>query len=211
MVSGPPIGWFKLVLMVVMAVLQEKDWKYPGSLEACVWNWQVISAAFCWPVLVKRPAHIRMRGDKLQGREHGYKEASNQGYQCFQSAIFVYVNFLLLVINSSCIPSFSQSKLEIPWMAGPGLLLLDCDRKAVYVGEEQRSTGGRWLMETREGDILEVDAEKRTWDVYARTHCYMCSMLHCTKRAITPASTWVGISVIFKYPLRDLLPFISAG
>ena len=52
-------------------------------------------------------AHVTARGDyKLRGKNPGYKEANNWGYRCFQSTIFVYVNFLLMIIPHA-IPSFS--------------------------------------------------------------------------------------------------------
>lgn len=55
-----------------------------------------------------------VRGDyRLQGKERGYKEANNWGYECYQSAIFVYVNFLFMVVPHA-IPSVSQSKLVFP-------------------------------------------------------------------------------------------------
>lgn len=114
MVSGPPTGWSELVPMVVMAVSQEKEWKYPRFLVRPRFRIGKLFLLHSIGQCKSQDQPTSVRGDyRLQGKERGYKEANNWGYECYQSAIFVYVNFLFMVVPHA-IPSLSQSKLVFP-------------------------------------------------------------------------------------------------
>lgn len=86
---------------------------------------------------VTSPVHITEKGDyKLQGKEHGSREADNQDFQCFQSALLVYVDFLVMVTPYAH-PFFSHLEWLLPikqmsasQKADPESLLLGCDRMA---------------------------------------------------------------------------------